>query len=157
MSKFTRGQLKELVKECLVEILSEGLASPQTKTPQVNTKTSLSERQTSRTLPTRAQSPALNAVTFSAGVPTAPKTAQKNFENAIKQNVSLLTSDPMMSSIFADTAATTLQEQINADVSPGSSISDDMISSPSAGDVTDIFGESAKNWAALAFAESPKK
>jgi hypothetical protein len=32
-----------------------------------------------------------------------------------------------------------------------------MISSPSDVDATDIFGESAKNWAALAFAESPKK
>lgn len=153
MSKLTRGQLKDLVKECLVEILSEGLSSPQAKLSHHTTRTASEER---KSIPTRAQSPSVNSVSFSkmtSGVP------QKNFESAVKKNVSLLTSDPVMSSIFADTASTTLQEQINADAVPGHSMPDDMISETStqSGSGIDIFGDSAKNWAALAFSEAPKK
>jgi hypothetical protein len=159
MSKLTRGQLKDLVKECLVEILSEGLATPTARmnAPSSTVKMNVQERQAVRPIPTRAQSPALNAVSFSN---TNLKTPQKNFESAVKQNVSLLTSDPIMSSIFSDTAATTLQEQIGADSSPGNMIPDEMIAGSDSGtDVEgmDIFSESSKKWAALAFSEAPKK
>lgn len=151
MSKLTRGQLKDLVKECLVEILSEGLSK--SHTPSV--KAQVSERAVSRPIPSRAQSPALNSVTFSK---SAVKEPQKNFESAVRQNVSLLTNDPVMSSIFSDTAATTLQEQITADVAPGQGMHSEMMSGGDVGiDTTDIFGDSSKNWAALAFADAPKK
>lgn len=159
MSKLTRGQLKDLVKECLVEILAEGLATPQTRVaaPSPSIKMNSQLRQPPRPIPTRAQSPALNAVSFSN---TNLKPPQKNFESVVKQNVSLLTSDPVMSSIFSDTAATTLQEQIGADSSPGRMVPDEMIAGSDAGtDVEgmDVFSESAKKWAALAFSEAPKK
>jgi hypothetical protein len=159
MSKLTRGQLKDLVKECLVEILSEGLATPTARmnAPSSTVKMNVQERQAVRPIPARAQSPALNAVSFSN---TNLKTPQKNFESSVKQNVSLLTSDPIMSSIFSDTAATTLQEQIGAESSPGRMISDEMIAGSDSGtDVEgmDVFSESAKKWAALAFSEAPKK
>jgi hypothetical protein len=159
MSKLTRGQLKDLVKECLVEILSEGLATPTARinVPSSTAKMSVQERQSVRAIPQRSQSPALNAVSFSN---TNSKVPQKNFESSVKQNVSLLTSDPIMSSIFSDTAATTLQEQIGADSSPGRMMPDEMIAGSDSGmDVEgmDAFSESAKKWAALAFSDAPKK
>jgi len=159
MSKLTRGQLKDLVKECLVEILSEGLATPTAtmNAPSSTAKMNVQERKSIRSIPPRSQSPALNAVSFSNANSKAP---QKNFESSVKQNVSLLTSDPIMSSIFSDTAATTLQEQIGADSSPGRMVPDEMIAGSDSGtDVEgmDVFSESAKKWAALAFSEAPKK
>ena len=74
MSKFTRNQLKDLVKECLVEILSEGLSSTQTQSSRSDDMSNMmEERQPSRIaqasrkvpLPARSQSPALNSTVFS--------------------------------------------------------------------------------------------
>ena len=75
----------------------------------------------------------------------------------------LLTDDPVMSQILSDTAVTTLQDQLQAD--SASTLADHSLwgsggeahQVEAVGDVSDIFSEGAKNWATLAFADSPKK
>jgi hypothetical protein len=68
-----------------------------------------------------------------------------------------LTSDPVLSSIFADTAATTLQEQVSAEkMRPGAAA--DPISVATAGrEVHELFGDAANNWASIAFGEVPSR
>jgi len=157
MSKFTRSELKDLVKECLVEILFEGLTrEPTSSSPPRAAQVRPKPAQ----IPLRASSGALNAVVFGQGSRQAPAQHQKGSDAraprsapAIVESVGALTSDPVMAQIFADTASTTLLEQSQADSSrQGSPSMQEAVGSP-----MEIFSESANNWAALAFASAPKK
>ena len=67
-----------------------------------------------------------------------------------------MTSDPVLSSILADTAMTTLQEQAGADrgkqMVASSAAGDRASKAMAASDPTDVFGDAASKWADLAFA-----
>jgi len=126
MAKLNRNQLKGLVKECLMEILSEGLLAETTQAS--------SPRRTRK----RSVEPARN----------------ENFDTAINESVQGLTDNPVMADIFADTARTTLQEQLGAEkggpmISGGDSATRQMAGS----DPDEVFGDAANRWASLAFAE----
>ena len=128
MAKVNRNQLKSIVKECLLELLSEGLSSSE---PVARKKV-------------RRRNP----VSVTSQVPN------DKFDTAVDQSVKGLTNDPLMSEIFADTARTTLQEQMGAEnagpmVSGGDTASRQMAGS----EPEEIFGEAADRWASLAFAE----
>jgi hypothetical protein len=70
----------------------------------------------------------------------------------VVDNIGVLTSDPVMSQIFADTASTTLQEQIHAEATrPGGPSMTESVPEP-----TELF-EGAENWATLAFADTPRR
>jgi len=137
MAKLSRNTLKEIVKECLVEILAEGLSEGKTQKLEENFSK------------------------FSrASSPTRPKTKQKtqlkenpSFKSNTKKAINNVTNDPIMASIFADTAENTLQEQISAEgrspVAPG----DKAAQAVSQADPSDLFGEAAGNWASLAFSD----
>ena len=161
MSKFTRNQLKDLVKECLVEILSEGLSSTQTQSSRSDDMSNMmEERQPSRIaqasrkvpLPARSQSPALNSTVFSpnqsqARRPAPPPVGPRR--SAIVESVGQITNDPILSQILADTASTTLQEQLGAESArPGSPSM-----AESVGSLTDMF-DGAQHWATLAFSDN---
>lgn len=158
MSKVTRNELKDLVKECLVEILSEGLASPARRD---NTEDLLEDRRSTRqiqghpraSMPPRSQSPALNSTVFGSGQAKRPVPAPTALRRpAIMDSVGQITSDPIMSQILADTAMTTLQEQIGAEASrPGSPSMEESVGSP-----TDLF-EGAQHWATLAFSDGSSR
>ena len=93
----TKKELKGLIKECLMEILVEGVGE-NLHTLVESKKTRKSESKTHRRLSTRKA--------------VGPKTARKKMiEEHLQSNIKDLTPDPVMASIFADTAATTLQEQ----------------------------------------------
>ncbi len=135
MAKVNRNTLKEIVKECLVEILAEGLSDGKTQ--------SLQENFDKFSRPNK---------------PTRPKTIQRKKENPsfkanTKKAIETVTNDPIMASIFADTAQNTLQEQISAEgrspVAPG----DQAAQIVSQKDPSELFGESSGNWAALAFSD----
>ena len=119
--------LKNLVKECLLEILSEGLNS-ETKNFTMIKK---------------------NPIT------TSSKTISSMHKTSIKQNdiidemVYAITSDYVMKSIFADTAKNTLVEQMqhesrnamsNLDSSVGSGIN-----------IDSMFSEASNSWSEMAF------
>ncbi len=136
MAKLTKNQLKSIVKECLVEILSEGLASSADIMVEAREKPRVvKKKRTQRAQP--ARNPALDEVAFN---------------RAAEQRASSITDDPIMQSILADTARTTLQEQAHADKTPGASLVESVAPGKNIEDIP-IFTEGAQNWAALAFAE----
>ena len=154
MARIKKSQFKEIVKECLVEILSEGLAQVPAFNESILREDSRDSRKPERTQQ-RNNGSALDNISFG-------REKNENFDEAVDTSVNILTSDPVMKSIFSDTARTTLQEQISTDVAAGTN------ANPAAGgdraslemshsDPMDIFSESANNWAALAFSEPTNK
>lgn len=142
MAKLTKTALKSLVKECLVEILAEGIGS--TATLQEGVKKS------NANVEARRQAEEAQAEQY-----------RKKFEVKVDNTVNELTDDPIMQSIFADTAKTTLQEQMQHDNRPGSSMSQptpEMMSGEKAGiDLGSIFETAQTNWSQLAFAEKKNR
>ena len=155
MAKLTRTNLKMLVKECLVELLAEGLSDNSSvlreslvrhepvAPPSVSGRSGRFQSQQSLHPP---KNPALDGTRFNSAVDTA---------------VRELTSNPMMADIFADTARTTLQEQ-NAAGSPGgvggAADMTEVFDAPG-GDISSMteFAGASKNWEALAFGDGSKK
>ncbi len=138
-----RNELKAIVKECLLEILIEGVANTSQK--KVNESTSrVVEQEISR------RRPALDYI-----IPNGKQQQQQVKQQQVKKSRDvevarqLTNNDPVMSSIFADTASTTLREQSVAE-SGKAPVNDTGI------DPMSLF-ENAGNWAALAFPDSPAK
>ena len=149
MAKLSRGQLKSIVKECLVEILSEGISAAASEPVSRKRKTtSLHERR--RVNEPRLSRPALDMIKFGVPKEPPPTNPSRNggFDNAISSAVGALTDDPMMAAIFSDTATGTLQEQLSADVGPGAQLTVEHVADP-----ISTFGDAAANWATLAFAD----
>jgi|ETNvirnome_2_300_1030623.scaffolds.fasta_scaffold00131_12 hypothetical protein len=156
MSRAARSKLKGIVKECLIEILSEGIGEHR----EVQISESVRSESRSQSVNRRA---GLDNIVYN-------KTSQKdeipnpNFEKNIRETTRSMTADPVLSSILADTAMTTLQEQAGAErPGPGGS----SLPTAASGDVAavvasksdpqELFGESAQKWADLAFATTAKR
>lgn len=143
MAKVKRSVLKEIVKECLLEILFEGIDSEPGYQEEEPIREARKPR-ASRPSPRRDLAAAVQETQRRTKVQRQPRV------DMTKEAVSELTDDPMMASIFADTAQTTLQEQREGrkpNVDNASAIVDH------AEDMSDIF-EGAGNWAAIAFGET---
>ena len=147
MAKVTKKVLKGIVKECLVEILAEGIASADISTALPESRESQKLSGESRRKPqTRSN--------------LHPSADNISFSNAVDDATASMTTDPVMSAIFADTARTTLQEQYGAEsanprsamVSMGSQHSDEASRAVANNSIEDLF-DGAGNWAQLAFAE----
>jgi len=140
MAKVSRKMLKSIVKECLVEILAEGLTGGNSQ--ELN-------ESISSVKPTRS---------LDRNFSNNEKIVNEKFEDNTKKIISHATKDPVMAELLADTAQTTLQEQNGADrpnqftAKPTDTYS--QIASES--DPMDLFGGSSNNWAALAFSDSNK-
>ena len=130
--KLTKKVLKSVVKECLLEIFSEGFSA---------------SRETSKK--------EFNEVVNEVAVPKRKTADLVTFKKRVEDTSNSLTSDPVLSSIFADTAMTTLQEQLN---SPGNISASDKASLDAArSNPEELFGEAANKWASLAFSDSSNK
>jgi hypothetical protein len=165
----SRNVIKSLVKECLIEILAEGLIGGNTATTsetremkgslyEANERLEKEEKtNTSRPKPaTSKRQSYLDSIT--AGVDNVRGT--KNTDALIKEKVSSLTQDPIMSDIFADTAMTTLREQKENGRNSGPSVATQGDSAAKVVDQSlpeDLFGGAASKWANLAFAPSARK
>ena len=141
MAKLTKSALKGLVKECLVEILSEGISST---TSRISNSDSTRQKRSQQLEKRRkAEEKRLSE-------------HRKKFDVKVEDAVSELTDDPIMQSIFADTAKSTLREQVSHEKSgrPGSQPSPEMISGNAEGiDLGSIFDDASTNWSHLAFSE----
>ena len=157
MSKLTKNELKSIVKECLIEILAEGLTS--------NRQSTISERkQLKSTINNSIKESAQNKSRFSyldnIHINQQRKSETKQHLENVQQKASNVTKDPVMSAIFADTAMTTLREQKENNRSSGPSI---MSSGDQAAKIvdqaspTDLFGDQAAKWADLAFSDPIRK
>lgn len=138
MAKLSKTVLKGIVKECLVEILSEGLAGNQA---------SLSEASLRKPNPPRRKEKSRKEPGNRLPVDTV------SFTNAVDKTVKKVTNDPVMAMLLSDTASTTLQEQYSAGESSlaGNAATAGIPLDESAG--LDIFGDAAQNWADLAFSD----
>lgn len=137
MAKLSRNTLKEIVKECLVEILAEGLSESKTQ--------DLQENFNKFSRPSKPSRPRV--------VENKKKKENKSFKSNTTKAINAVTSDPVMASIFADTAETTLQEQISAEGRPPVAGKDKASQIVSQNEPQEIFGEAANNWASLAFSD----
>jgi hypothetical protein len=150
----TRNELKELVREVLVELITEG-ASPRAQRPSPM-KEAASPPPMRRTINGMSlDRPAIPGAQRQQQQPRpeAARTSAAAAQRAVKG----LTSDPVLSSIFSDTAATTLQEQISAErMGPGRIATPESMALAET-DPTDLFGGGSANWATLAFAEDRQR
>jgi hypothetical protein len=142
--KMTKSDLKAIVKECLVEILNEGLGGsmniPKISGPfnqKINASQSVTSQMFADTAPPRSPAPAL-------------REAIKDVSGGNK----------IMESIFADTAAKTLPTMLQNDrpgvaSSVGGGLAEQVVAQA---EPDQLFGEdAAAKWASLAFMDSPKK
>lgn len=154
----TRQELKNVVKECLVEILSEGLSGTQ-KTISESRQTS---RQHQQPAEQRAQTVARPNIADKISFLPNKEDIKRTGKAVTESNQHLarsLTSDPVLADIFADTANRGVH--MNMQESSGRISHEQMVST--AGDAAakvmmqsdpeDVFGDSASKWAALAFAD----
>lgn len=130
--KLTKKILKSVVKECLLEIFSEGFTASK--------ETSKKE---------------FNKVVNEVSTPRRKSADLISYQNNVRQTSQSLTSDPVLSSIFEDTAMTTLQEQRNG--AEGLQASDRASYVAATNDPSDLFGEAAEKWANLAFSDNKNK
>jgi hypothetical protein len=173
--KITKSELKLIVKECLVEILSEGLGDLglQTNVQSYPARPALPlNRQIQR--PIGNQIPAAGTSLASSQLRQPLKSESANASQnlqltprrpppAIKESIKREAGgNKIMESILADTAMSTLpkmiqnegrQQQIPSTAAGG--VAEHIVASANP---EDIFGdEAASKWASLAFADSPIK
>ncbi len=142
MAKVSRSVLKEIVKECLVEILSEGL---------LNSAETINESKTRKRK--RKQDRIEPEVFEKRKKMLREKTQSKNMPD-----VSAMTNDPLMQEIFADTASTTFQNQPLTEASTGRQDyqpHDAAAMAVNSNDLEDLF-DNVGNWASLAFSGAEK-
>jgi hypothetical protein len=117
--------LKKIVRECLLEILSEGFGNELLESKKVTKNIK------------------------------KPKLKQKrNFNNKLNEAITTITDDSLMQSILMDTAKNTLQEQLKHEKHNfGQALNQEEIASEtnSGIDLNGVFKEASNNWSAMAF------
>mgnify|MGYP001179042521 CR=1 FL=1 len=157
MAKVKRSVLKNLVKECLVEILMEGLYDDEgveamTESPRRTKRSRRSSSKGDMLNKIQARKKMLNEKIVTNPEPL-PQKAPSDFMGGI-------TNDPVMASIFADTANTTLPQMIGADSASRSGKqgyvpADGAAKMVNENNLEDLF-EGSSNWATLAFSSAKK-
>lgn len=137
--KLTKSDLKKVVKECLMELLQEGIGSVAQR--------GRDDRQL--TPPQRAP------LSLQQSIAQKSQPIPPSVRETIKREAG---GNKIMESIFADTAKTTLPAQLRSEGSRTSAPAGTAESIVENHAPEDIFGdEVASKWATLAFSDSPKK
>jgi hypothetical protein len=152
--KTSRDQLKMIVKECLIEILSEGLGNVTSASPQASSNRNLSGSVTEQ----RRSGPRKLPFNAALDTPRSGRQATDALKNAVLE---VARGNPMMQDMLADTAMTTLPTMLShgdtgtggagSNVAPGVVQQEQFNGTPE-----QVFGDGANRWADLAFME-PKK
>lgn len=153
-NKLSRLQLKALVKECLVELLQEGLGSGASQSMGVTLPVTEVKRQQVAQQQKRRISPLdMPATVQGQNYRGGPSGA---LAEAVRQTAG---GNSVMADILADTAMTTLQEQIaNESSAERGSASRVQQQEQINGTPEEIFGtQMTSKWADLAFATPPSK
>ena len=144
MAKVTKKMLKSVVKECLVEILSEGLGDE-----------GVIAESSSRVRKKKKASKSIFDQMDEAFERKPRASDNITFDNRAKQYAASATDDPVLQSILADTAKTTLQDQMQHEsrIPTSAPIAGSPVSMPPAPggggsgiDLGNLFGEATKNW-----------
>lgn len=151
----TRNELKSIIKECLVEILVEGMGSAPADAIQ----------ESKRKQPTHRQQPTPHISTVmrnnASRIKVQPQTNHRGVNPAIKEAIMREAGgNDVMASILADTAEKTLPTMIENDRTKlvphsGGGPVERIVASANP---EDLFGkETTSKWAELAFMSSPNK
>lgn len=151
MATVKRSVLKRLVKECLVEILVEGLNDDDSTTQLVEaagrrrTKASRPKDDMPQRIQSRKKMLREKIVTEAP-----PQKTAKDFMGS-------LTDDPVMAQIFAETAQTTLPQMMAGEKRGKNPLvpADGAAKLVQENEIEDLF-EGSSNWATLAFSSSKK-
>tara|TARA_R100001126_G_C4842004_1_gene157405 strand:+ start:97 stop:522 length:426 start_codon:yes stop_codon:yes gene_type:complete len=139
-NKLLKSELKQIVKECLLEILQDGLGP--TPAPS-NSRHELNE--------TRSRRRGFDHVSWSKEQES--KRPERNIRESIRSDVSQMTSDPILAEVLADSHKT-MMNQMEAEKQGVTAMAGDFAERKVASsDPVDLFGAAAGNWAALAFDE----
>ena len=174
MNNKSKTALKNIVKECLIEILAEGLVGNNNATISESRELRGAMQESYERSSRRISEHALNQPTqvtksrqasqkrssyldsIKMGVDAASGKQNQVIHNKVKN----ITSDPIMSDILADTAMTTLREQKEGSRPSGPSV---MAGGDQAAKIVDqsspdeLFGGQSSKWADLAFAPSIRR
>ena len=148
MAKITRSVLKKVIKECLVEILIEGLNDDGEVLFE-----SLSKAQAPKG---RSQKPkAVDPMVEIEQRRKALDSRRVNSKPQVNENVinHLAADNSIMADVFRDTAQTTLLEQTESRGRQAYVPADAAAKVMQASDPLDVF-EGSNNWAALAFSDA---
>lgn len=149
-----KSQFKALIKECLKEILAEGLGTTQLVESRSSKAQMVNENHPVRQPRPRQQyHPGLDEPRQSA----APMPQQNHAKSLVENSISRLTNDPAMASIFADTAASTYAKQPQSAMGggaiqknvPATDIPLDALAGA-------LGGMNPSSWESLAFTDSKK-
>lgn len=153
--KLSRDDLKGIVKECLVEILSEGLV--QTSRQLNESKSSIQQEFRSSPKPSVPhRSSVADKISF---LPKGNEQASPRRPAVDKNAIRTATADPILQEMLADTAqhgTPIIEESRNPTAMHESSISiqgDVAAKQMQRSDPNDIFGDASSKWATLAFSE----
>lgn len=152
----TRSELKEIIKECILEVMLEGI-KPSEKSERRGVQET-ARRQAPAPVSSKKH---LDSINFANGAARVADRAQgrKIPPPVVNELTSAFPAEQrdIMKQIFEDTARNTLPAQMTADRSPAAALAqraDDMSGTTNV-DPMSIF-EGASNWADLAFAPSKK-
>jgi hypothetical protein len=150
----TRNDLKNIVKECLVEILSEGIGNSNKIQESKKAATVAPSKPQERSLQEMLKMKQNIANKTQYGNPAVKKPDPMAANNLVKS----VTNDAVMAALFADTIETTLQEQVENDrrLLRGHSTDDDASSDLPVGG-GGFSEEMSRHWSALAFNEVKKQ
>jgi hypothetical protein len=153
----TRSELKEIIKECILEVMLEGI------NPGGRNERHAVQETTRKPAP--QQIPVgkkhLDSISFATGATKVANQAQgrRPVPPAINELASSFPAEQrdIMKQIFEDTARNTLPSQMTADRSPAAALAQraDDVNGVTNVDPMSMF-EGASNWADLAFAPSKK-
>jgi hypothetical protein len=110
MSKLTKDALKVIIKECLVEILSEGLGSKSQLKESFDRKPAQTQAQRQPTIQSKRTIFDQMGESFQNKKKQLP--TGNSFDKIVKNTVNMVTDDPLLQSLLEDTARTTYQEQM---------------------------------------------
>jgi hypothetical protein len=153
--KLSRDDLKNIVKECLVEILSEGLVGA---SQQINERRTYESHEKVPTKQQSYQNPRATVADKISFLPKAQNAPKQESPKVNKSAIKAATSDPLLQEMLADTAlrGTPIVEDSRRGpthevmiASQGDAAAKAMLRS----DPEDVFGDSASKWAVLAFSE----
>lgn len=161
----TRSELKEIIKECILEVMLDGVRpSQKDETRQVHESSRRLDPMMGKRESQQAQQTSkkhLDSISFNSGVAKVANQAQGRRlpPPVVNDLASAFPAEQrdIMKHIFEDTARNTLPAQMTADRSPAAALAQraDDLNGTTSVDPMSIF-EGASNWADLAFAQSKK-
>lgn len=154
-AKLTKDVIKGIVKECLIEILAEGLSSDSNSARSASKKSRTLKEAMSSTATSQNKRRKLPSYLDNIDKSNADNNGDLRKNEKLEQLATKITDDPILREMLEDTAQTTLQEQISAESKKGfapAGTGDKAQKLVENNNPEDLFGEEASSkWASLAF------